>query len=93
MAPSGTVQYSTVWFTKISVPVSKFVNSIKIANRIVPVFWDPSAGVPSRVIRYLKSVPYCNILTCTAQWKLAITDSSLTLNKTNGRMFITINYW
>ncbi len=63
------VQFNTVQYTIISVLVSKFVNSIKIENCIIPVFWDPSAGVTSTVVQYLKGIPYCTILTCTAQWK------------------------
>ncbi len=40
----GSVQYGTQLFT---FPLSEIVNGTKIANRTVPLFWYPFAGVPS----------------------------------------------
>ncbi len=40
----GTVQYGTQLFP---FPLSEVVNATKIANRTIPLFWYPSAGVPS----------------------------------------------
>ncbi len=46
---SGTVWYSTVSYTiiSVSVPLAEVGNGTKIANRTVPIFWYPSVGVPS----------------------------------------------
>ncbi len=44
MVGFGTVQYGTQLFM---FPLSEVVNGTKIANGTVPLFWYPSAGVPS----------------------------------------------
>ncbi len=49
---------SMVWFSTVchffSFPLSEAVNGSTIANRLVPLFWDPSVGLPSTVVQYLK---------------------------------------
>lgn len=35
-------------------PLSEVVNGTKIANRTIPLLWDPSIGVPSTVVQCLK---------------------------------------
>lgn len=48
---SGTAQYGTQLFT---FSLSEVVNGTKTANCTVPLFWDPSNGVPNTVVQYRK---------------------------------------
>jgi len=46
----NTVQYSTQF---LLFALSEVVNGILIPNRSVPLFWDPSVGVPSTIVPIL----------------------------------------
>ncbi len=71
-----TDQYGLVYYSRTAIffnfPLSEAVNGSTIANPIVPLFWDPSVGVPSTVVRYLK---YGARL--TAEYELVDRESSL----------------